>query len=73
MKKENKGKNGHKIYTIYFQSNYCEAEAKNLLKNIARIGETDDFYNPNSLESLYLTFDKISDAIQKSYKLKLNN
>ena len=61
-----------KIFCIYFGKNSnLRSEGKKLLKQIAQIGQTDNYYNPNSLESLYETFDKISNAIQTNYKLKL--
>ena len=69
MKKEN-----CKIFCIYFKSRlyYSSEEGENILKEIAQIGGTNDYYNSDSLESLCNTFNKISDAIQTNYKLKLN-
>ena len=61
-----------KIFCIYFKKESSRAKnAENLLKEIAKIGGSDNYFNSDSLESLYITFDKISDAIQTSYKLKL--
>ncbi len=61
-----------KIFCIYFkQEDYTDNSAEDLLREIAKIGGTDNYFNSNSLESLCETFDKISDAIQTSYKLKL--
>ncbi len=62
-----------KIFCIYFKRESSKAKkADDLLKEIAKIGGTNDYFNSNSLESLCETFYKISDAIQTSYKLKLN-
>jgi hypothetical protein len=62
-----------KIFCIYFKndSTIFSQKGGDLLKKIAELGGTDDYFNSDSLESLYNTFDKISDAIQTSYKLKL--
>ena len=62
-----------RIFCIYFKGDsYWYNEGEDLLKEIAKIGGTNDYYNSNSLESLCHTFNKISDAIQTNYKLKLN-
>ena len=60
-----------KIFCIYFKRESPIDSAEKLLKEIAKIGGSDNYFNSHSLESLYNTFDKISDAIQTSYKLKL--
>ena len=66
-----------KIFCIYFKQEFSifssvfNTKAENLLREIAKIGGTDNYFNSNSLESLCDTFDRISDAIQTSYKLKL--
>ena len=60
-----------KIFCIYFKRESPSICAEKLLKKIAKIGGSDNYFNSDSLESLYNTFDKISDAIQTSYKLKL--
>lgn len=72
MKNEKVRDNSCKIFCIYFGHSSKQSYGENLLRQIAQIGGTDNFYNSNSLESLYETFDKISDAIQTNYKLKLN-
>ena len=72
MKNEKVRDNSCKIFCIYFGNSSKQSYGENLLRQIAQIGGTDNFYNSNSLESLYETFDKISDAIQTNYKLKLN-
>ena len=61
-----------KIFCIYFKRESSKKKAEDLLKEIAKLGGTNGYFNPNSLESLCETFYKISDAIQTSYKLKLN-
>ena len=63
-----------KIFCIYFKndSSFYSKKGGILLKKIAEIGGTDDYFNSNSLESLIETFNTISDAIQTNYKLKLN-
>ena len=63
-----------KIFCIYFMndSSIFSQKGGDLLKKIAELGGTDDYFNSNSLESLVDIFNKISDAIQTNYKLKLN-
>ncbi len=61
-----------KILCIYFKRENTRKCAEYLLREIAGIGGTDNYFNFNSLASLCETFDQISDAIQTSYKLKLN-
>jgi hypothetical protein len=63
-----------KIFCIFFKNNrsYYSKEGGDFLKKIAEIGGTNDYFTSNSLESLIETFNKISDAIQNNYKLKLN-
>ena len=64
------GKRKMQIFCIYFKQESSRAKrAENLLEEIAKIGGTDNYFNSNSLESLYETFYKISDAIQINYKL----
>ena len=60
-----------KIFCIYFKRENTKKCAEDWLREIAEIGGTDNYFNSNSLGSLCETFDKISDAIQTSYKLKL--
>lgn len=75
---EKKG-NGCRIFCIFFENkipgfnNEVEGNAKDILKQIAKLGETGDYYNSNSLSSLYNIFNKISNSIQTNYKLKLYN
>lgn len=69
MKNEKEKNNTCKIFCIYF--NGYGKKGGDLLEKIAKIGETNKYYNSNSLDSLYQAFDKISEAIQTNYKLKL--
>lgn len=63
-----------KIFCIFFKndSSYSSKIGENFLKQIAELGGTNDCFNSNSLDGLIKIFDKISDAIQTNYKLKLN-
>lgn len=73
MINEKNKENGCKIFCIYFQSNWGEEqEAKDTLKKIAKCGNTEDYFQSTSLDSLYQTFDKISNYIQNKFVLKLN-
>lgn len=76
MPKEKKKANGCKIFCIYFENNEkiydfgkCQGKAQAILKTIANLGETKDYYNSRNLDSLYTSFDKISDAIQNNFTL----
>jgi len=61
------------IFCIFFKrKDSYSKKGDDLLKKIAEIGGTDDYFNSNSLESLCETFNKISNAIQINIKLKLN-
>ena len=71
MKEEKERKNGCKIFCIFFKSEYG-SYGKDSLKKIAKLGQTEDIYNPTSLESLCNVFYKIADIIQTNYQLKLN-
>lgn len=77
--KDEKKENGCRIFCIFFENeirgfNYeVKGKAKDILKQIAKLGETGDYHNSNSLNSLYIIFDKISNSIQTNYKLKLYN
>ena len=76
MPKEKKKENGCKIFCIYFQNDEkkydfgkWKGKAQDILKTIANLGETKDYYNSRNLDSLYTSFDKISDAIQNNFTL----
>ena len=46
--------------------------SKKTVKEIAKVGETGDIYNSDTLMSLCEVFNQIADIIQTNYKLKLN-
>ena len=71
MKNEKIRENGCKIFCIYFNRN-LKNEGENNLKEIAKVGETGDIYNSDTLMSLCEVFNQIADIIQTNYKLKLN-
>ena len=69
METEKNKKYGCKIFSIFFQ-NYDLEKAKDTLEKIANYGETNHYLNSNSLDSLYNTFNNISDIIEKTFILK---
>ena len=71
MEIEKKRENGCKIFCIYFGGRWKKKGEQNL-KEIAKLGETGDIYNSNSLMSLCEVFNQIADIIQTNYKLKLS-
>lgn len=71
MKNEKIRENGCKIFCIYFQPRKSKS-GEETLKEIAKLGETENIYNSNSLMSLCEVFNQIADIIQTNYKLKLN-
>ena len=71
MKEEKERENGCKIFCIFFKPEY-DSYGEDALKKIAKLGQTEDIYNPTSLDSLCEVFYKIADIIQTNYKLKLN-
>lgn len=80
MKNEKNIENGCKIFCIFFKNNEkkydfgeWEGKAEINLQEIAQKGETKKYYTSNSLTELYTTFKTINEAIETSYKLKLNN
>lgn len=79
MKNEKNKENGLKIFCIFFKNNEekydfgnWKGKAEINLQEIAEYGNTQHFYNSNSLITLYNTFGAINEAIQVNYKLKLN-
>ena len=75
MKNEKIRENGCKIFCIYFahKKNKRNGErGEKYLKEIAKLGETGDIYNSDSLISLCEVFNQIADIIETNYKLKLN-
>ncbi len=72
--------NGCKVFCIYFNNkedkyNFgkCKGKSNQILEEIARLGGTEQCYNSSSLIELYQVFDKINEAIETNYKLKLKN
>lgn len=43
-----------------------------MLQEIAELGQTQQYYNSDSLLELSKIFNRINEAIQTNYKLKLN-
>lgn len=74
MMMENKKENGVKIYCIYFKNRNenDNLDASSILEDIATKGGTDIVYTSDSLESLCKVFDRINEAIETNYRLKLN-
>ena len=79
MEKEKNMENGVKIYCIYFQnkeSNYdygaIKGKSSEILKEISRLGGTNEFYNPDSLNSLCNAFFKINEAIENNSRIILD-
>lgn len=77
MESEKKYKNETQIYCIHFKNNDPQYEfgefkgkSEEILRSIARIGGTYDFYTADSLSELYDCFNSISDAIQSNYSLE---
>ena len=69
MEYEKNKQYGCKIFCVFFQ-NYNVNESKNTLERIANIGKTEHYLPANSLDSLYNTFNNISNTIQKTFVLK---
>lgn len=75
MKNEKVRENGCKIFCIFFKretESGRNQHGEKTLKEIAKLGETGDIYNPNSLMGLCNVFNQIAEIIQTNYKLKLN-
>ena len=72
MKNEKIRENGCKIFCIYFKRGKIDKYGEKTLKEIAKIGETENIYNSDSLMSLCEVFNQIADIIQTNYKLQLN-
>ena len=72
MKNEKIRENGCKIFCIYFTNERYKERGERYLKEIAKLGETGDIYNSDSLKSLCNVFNQIADIIETNYKLKLN-
>ena len=72
MKNEKIKENSCKIFCIYFSNEKFKNKGENNLKEIAKVGETGDLYNSNTLMNLCEVFNQIADIIQTNYKLILN-
>ena len=79
MINERNRENGCKIFSIYFKNKEkqydfgnFEGKAEEILQRIAQLGETNHYYNSDSLQQLYNIFNLINEAIQTNYKLKLS-
>ena len=75
MKSEKDRENGCRIFTIYFRNkekkyNFgnFEGKAEEILQKIAKLGNTEHYYDSNSLSKLYKIFNIINEAIQNKYK-----
>ena len=71
MKNEKIRENGCKIFCIYFNG-MVKNKGEKHLKEIAKIGETENIHNSNSLMKLVDVFNKIADIIKTNYQLQLN-
>ena len=79
MKEENKKENGCKIFCIFFRNNdknyefgAVEGKAEIILKNISKLGGTQNYFTSNSLQELSDTFKEINGAIKNNFGLKIN-
>lgn len=69
---------GLKIYCVYFENKNpiyngdSDDDPKNILKQIAILGGTQDFYMADSLKSLHMAFINISNAVEINVKLAHN-
>ena len=77
MESEKNIKAGCRIFTIYFHNEekkydfgHFEGRAEIILKSIAQLGNTDSYYDSNSIESLVKVFEKISKVIEDKIKAK---
>ena len=78
MEIEKARENGVKIFCIYFKNKEkdydigdCKGKSEEILNEIAKIGETNKVYNSDSLETLCKAFERINEAIETNYRLKL--
>ena len=77
MEVEKSIKAGCRIFTIYFNNNekqydfgHFEGRAEIILKSIAQLGNTDCYYDSNSIEKLVKVFETISKVIEDKVKAK---
>jgi len=78
METERARENGVQIFCIYFKNKEetydfgsPKGKSEEILKEIAKIGETNNVYNSDSLETLCNAFNRINEAIETNYRLKL--
>ena len=79
MKEEKKLENGCKIFTILFKnkesiyefSNFA-GNSENIVKEIAKLGETRNYYTSENLIELIDVIKNINDVIKNNFGLKLN-
>ncbi len=79
MEKERQIENGCKIFSILFKNNDSSYEFGNfagkaeiILKKIAELGETKDYYTSENLQELTNVFREINEVIKNNFGLKLN-
>ena len=79
MEEEKKMEKCCKIYTILFKNNdnkyefgKVQGKAEEILKKIAELGGTDQFYTSENLEELTRAFALINKSIKNNFGLKLN-
>jgi len=76
---EKKREDNCRIYCIYFQNKEkkydfgkFKGRAEEMLKEIAKIGETKDIFTSDTVDSLCKNFEQISEAIQTNFSIQTN-
>ena len=76
---EKKREDNCRIYCIYFQNKEeiydfgkFKGRAEEMLKEIAKIGETKDIFTSDTVVSLCKNFEQISEAIQTNFSIQTN-
>lgn len=79
MKEEKKMENGCKIFAILFKNresiyefNEFAGKSEFILKKIAELGETQEYYTSENLQQLTNALKNINDVIKNNFGLKLN-
>lgn len=72
MEKEKKVENRIKIYCVFSKNKELSGGLSNL-KDIAKLGGTNCYYESSTLPELCTVFEKINEAIETNYRLKLKN
>ena len=77
MESEKNIKAGCRIFTIYFKNQEKQYDfgpfkgrSEEILKSIAHLGNTDCYYDSNSIEKLVKVFETISKVIEDKIKAK---